>query len=136
MRRKENMLNLKTKAMRRIVICALLALGGVISANETLTAEESVILQVRDVNPNGSLGGHPRTPVSAPSISQDGHTLYFNNVGYDLTLVLLDEDGDEVYTTEILAGTAEVELPATLNGAYELELYPGGSYYFYSEIIF
>ena len=114
----------------------MLLLGGVSIMAESLTPQTYPIqFQVERVKPSNSHGGHPRTPVSTPSISQDGHTLYFDNVGYDLTLVLLDEDGDEAYTTEIPAGTAEVELPATLSGAYELELYPGGSYYFYSEIV-
>lgn len=63
------------------------------------------------------------------------YPLFFTNVGYDLTLVLLDEGGDIVCTTEVPAGTAEVDLPATLSGTYVLELYPSGSYYFYSEII-
>jgi len=70
-------------------------------------------------------------------LSIDGHTLYFNNVGYDLTLVLLDEDGEEAYATFVAAGTTAVVLPSTLSGDYELQLYPTDSvYYFYSEITF
>jgi hypothetical protein len=53
-------------------------------------------------------------------------------VGYDLTLVLLDEDGDEAYTAFVPAGTSAVILPATLSGDYEIQLYPdGSSYYFF-----
>lgn len=89
-------------------------------------------LQVEIVEPTTPIGGHPRTPVAVPSVVQDDHTLYFNNVGYDLTLVLLDEDGGEAYTTFIPAGTTAVVLPSTLSGEYELQLLPGGSFYFYT----
>ena len=84
--------------MKRLFICFLIVLGGVICA-PALPNDSEIILEVRDVNPGGTLGGYPRTPIARPSISQDGHILYFNNVGYDLTLVLLDEDGEEAYTT-------------------------------------
>ena len=70
-----------------------------------------------------------------PKVSQDGHTLYFNNVGYDLTLVLLDDEEDEVYAAIIPAGKMTVTLPSSLSGTYELQLYPGGNYYFFSDSI-
>ena len=120
--------------MKNLFICLLFVLGGVHFASASPN-ESEVILQVRDVNPGGTLGGHPRTPVARPSIAQDDHTLYFNNVGYDLTLVLLDEDGEEAYTTFVPAGTTSVVLPSTLSGDYELQLYPDDSvYYFYTDI--
>ena len=119
--------------MKRLFICFLIVLGGVICA-PALPNDSEIILEVRDVNPGGTLGGHPRMPIARPSISQDGHILYFNNVGYDLTLVLLDEDGEEAYTTFVPAGTTAVMLPSTLSGDYELQLLPGGSFYFYTVV--
>ena len=86
------------------------------------------------LNPGNGQPSVPRTPIASPNISQDSHTLYFNNVGYDLTLVLLDEDGEEAYTTFVPAGTTAVVLPSTLSGDYELQLLPGGSFYFYTVI--
>jgi len=118
--------------MKKLFISFLFVLVGV-NFVSALPNECEVILQVRDVNPGGTLGGHPRTPIARPSVAQDGHTLYFNNVGYDLELVLLDEDGEEAYAVSVPANTASVILPASLSGDYELQLYPGGSYYFYSE---
>ena len=56
-----------------------------------------------------------------PKVSQDGHTLYFNNVGYDLTLVLLDDEQNEVYSALVPAGATAVMLPSSLNGTYELQ---------------
>ncbi len=72
--------------------------------------------------------------MSIPNTSLDENTLYFYNVDYDLTLVLLDEDGEEAYTTFVPAGTATVVLPSSLSGVYELQLLPGGSFYFYTVI--
>ena len=86
------------------------------------------------VDPIPTVPGSNRMPPACPNLSIDGHTLYFNNVGYDLTLVLLDEDGEEAYTTFVPAGTTAVVLPSTLSGEYELQLLPGGSFYFYTVV--
>ena len=83
------------------------------------------------LNPGNGNPSIPRGPVLVPDVSLDSHTLYLYNVGYDLTLVLLDEDDEVAYTAFIPANTASVVLPATLSGDYEMQLYPGGSYYFY-----
>ena len=91
-------------------------------------------IEVMYFDPTPVSDGPNRSPVAKPNISQIDHTLYFNNVGYDLELVLLDEDGEEAYAVFVPANTASVILPASLSGDYELQLYPGGSYYFYSEI--
>lgn len=109
-------------------------LGGVTFVSNASEMNEDLNLQVGIVEPSDAHGGHTRTPVVVPEITQDGHTLYFNNVGYDLELVLLDEDGDEVYFVLVPANTASVVLPSSLSGDYELQLYPGGTYYFYSDI--
>ena len=93
--------------------------------------EEDNPLQVGYVDPSGNQGPRPRGPILVPDVSLDSHTLYLYNVGYDLTLVLLDEDDEVAYTAFIPANTASVVLPATLSGDYEMQLYPGGSYYFY-----
>lgn len=94
-----------------------------------------ISLQVERVKPTSGVGGYPRTPVAVPNVEQEGHTFYFNNVGYDLTLVLLDEDGEEAYTTFVPAGTSAVVLPTTFSGEYELQLYPTDSIYFFYSVI-
>ena len=84
------------------------------------------------LNPGNGNPSVPRTPALGPKASINDHTLYLYNVGYDLTLVLLDEDGEAVYTAYVPAGTSAVNLPATLCGDFEIQLYPdGSSYYFY-----
>lgn len=109
-----------------LLIC-MIALGGV-----NVLALQDIPFLVRSgyIDPKPSMPGSNRSPVAVPLIAIDGHTLYLYNVGYDLTLRLLDEDGEEVYTVTVAAGTTSVELPATLTGPHTLQLFPGGSYYF------
>ena len=47
----------------------------------------------------------PKSPVQSPTVSIDGHTLYLYDVDYALTLYLLDEDGDTIYSVVVPAGT-------------------------------
>ena len=113
--------------MKKIALLLMLVLGG---AN-SLSAQD-VPLTVGFDDTTGTIPDHPRGPVLVPNVSLDGHTLYLYNVGYDLTLVLLDEDGEAAYTVYVPAGTSAVNLPATLSGDYEIQLYPDdSSYYFY-----
>ena len=122
--------------MKKILIVVSFVLCGIGFINGAIQSVIDIPLQVETtgVYPSTGHGDRPRTPIARPSVAQDGHTLYFNNVGYDLTLVLLDEDGEEAYTTFVAAGTTAVVLPSTLSGEYEFQLLPGGSYYFYSDI--
>lgn len=79
--------------------------------------------------------GHtlPRTPLTAPVVAQDGHTLYLYSGCDDTTLVLLDEDDEVVYTTGISEGTTQLVLPNSIQGTYELRI-QRGQYIFYTEI--
>lgn len=83
------------------------------------------------------LGGHPRSPIDPPSAYLDYHTLYIEGDHPDYMLYLVDTTGDEpnvVYQIFVPSNVDVVVLPATLSGTYELQLYGGGAYYFYSEI--
>lgn len=93
----------------------------------------SVPLKVYGVDPTGTLGDGHRGPMVTPEVSQAAYILYIDAT-YAFTLRLLDEDGQEVYTAAIAAGTASVVLPATLAGTFTLQLIPGGDYYFEGEI--
>ena len=117
------------KRLKTVLSTLMMAMLPLSSVNAKDNAED-IPLQVEYVDPTGNQGSRPRPPVARPTISLDGHTLYLYNVGYDLTLRLLDEDGEVAYTATVAAGTASVELPATLTGTYTLQLFPGGSYYF------
>lgn len=114
-----------------LVIC-LIAVGSVGAlAQESL----ELLVGVNFVDPTPAGNGPNRTTPIGPAVSQDGHTLFFNNLGYDLTLVLENEDGNEAYTVFVPAGTTNIVLPIYLSGSYELQLYPDGYYYFYCEIL-
>lgn len=83
---------------------------------------------------NGSIPT-PKTPIQYPLVSIDGHTLYLYGVDFDLTLQLVDENDDVVYTVFVPANTASVVLPGTFTGEFELQLIPTtGIYYFVSDI--
>ena len=121
--------------MKKTILIAFFVFGGILLGRSALQSF-SIPLQVQftDVEVSSGHGGYPRTPVARPNVCLDGHTLYFNNVGYDLTLVLLDDEENEVYSALVPAGATAAMLPSSLNGTYELQLYPGGSYYFFSDI--
>lgn len=77
----------------------------------------------------------PKSPTDPPQATLDGHVLTFTTSHADFVLTLLDEDGDEAYTVFVPAATTTVVLPSTLTGLFELQLYPGGSYYFSGDIV-
>ncbi len=88
-------------------------------------------------HPGGNGAGHPRGPVVVPEASLDGYTLYIegDHPAYELYLVDCNaEEPDVVYQITVPANVSVVYLPYTLSGSYELQLYDGGAYYFYSEI--
>ena len=115
--------------MKKFCLLLMLLLGGIM-----FTTAETVPLGVGFDDTTGNIPEHPRTPILVPNVELYIHTLYFNNVGYDLTLVLLDEDGEEAYTTFVPAYTASLFIPLYLNDTYQIRLYPGGYYYFYGWI--
>ncbi|MBQ8064795.1 MAG: hypothetical protein IJ200_03965 [Prevotella sp.] len=122
------------KMAKKLILALFLLLEGTNYSFCDVVCGSPIILQPAIVQPTSTNGGYPRIPTAVPQINQDGHTLFFNNVGYDLTLVLLDDEEDEVYAAIIPAGTMTVTLPSSLSGTYELQLYPGGNYYFFSDI--
>jgi hypothetical protein len=116
-----------------LVFISFLLFAGVHASAETLQYSY-VHLQER-VKPTKPLGGYPRSPIECPEIGIDGYTLYLSNVSYDITLVLVDSEGEDAYTVFIPAGTTSVVLPSTLSGEYELQLIPTiGDYYYCGDI--
>ena len=78
--------------------------------------------------------GSHRGP-AIPLVGIEDYTLTFTTPCYGYTLELLDEDGDVVYTTIVTSDT--LVLPSTLEGEYQLRLYPtGSSIYFYGYVMF
>lgn len=77
----------------------------------------------------------PKSPIECPTVSIKDNTLFLVRVDYDLTLQLVDGDGDVVYSVFVPADTPTVVLPSTFVGDYELRFIPTFSnYYFVSYI--
>ena len=81
----------------------------------------------------GGLGSLPRTPVMPPTVGINGHTLYLYSGCDNTEIVLIGENETEVYSTYVLEGTTQVQLPSALQGTYELRILRG-QYMFYTEI--
>lgn len=64
-------------------------------------------------------------------ITQDGYAFTLAATPEDYTLVLLDEDGEIVYSDTLPSGSTMFVLPSTLSGSYELRLVPLASTYYY-----
>lgn len=122
----------------RALLLLLTVLGGALfSYADPLPDSVPIILQVGWNDPTTGSGEFPRSPINPPSASLDDHTLYIDSEHPAYTLYLVDTTGDEpdvVYQVNVPANVNAVVLPSTLSGTYELQLYDGGQYYFYSEI--
>ena len=124
--------------MKKILsIAALLLLVGVAVFAQDPSHVTELTFQVGITDPTLAHGELPRNLVNPPSASLDDHTLYINSEHPAYTLYLVDTTGEEpdvVYQVDVPANVNVVVLPSTLSGTYELQLYDGGDYYFYSEI--
>ena len=123
--------------MKKILsIVAFLLLGMTLFAQVPSQVNE-LNFQVGYTDPTKVSGERPRGTVNPPSACLDDHTLYISGEHSDYTVYLVDtsgEDPDVVYQVYVPANVSAVVLPATLTGTYELQLYDGGEYYYYSEI--
>ena len=88
-----------------------------------------LLLQVSFDDPLNDPDGH-RTPITVPSVSIEDHTLYFNTHCDGYVLRLLDEDGEEVYSTIIPTSCTNLVLPSYLSGEYELQIIQGNICYY------
>lgn len=128
----------KINKILQVFMVALVIVGGtVLSMADPLPDSDPIRFQVGIYDPTLSNGDFPRGPITPPSASLDDHTLYIEGEHPAYMLYLVDNSGEEpevVYQVYVPANVGVVYLPATLTGIYELDLYDGGSYYFYSEI--
>ena len=129
-----NSLNNLIKAL----MLAMVILGGTsFSMADPLPGDDPIIFEVGITDITEASGERPRNPINPPSAYLDDHTLYINGEHPGYMLYLVDNSGEEpdlVYQVFVPANVGVVYLPATLTGTYELQLYDGGTYYFYSEI--
>lgn len=111
-----------------ITVCTTLVPSGVLAQGSL-----PIDLQLSEIDPTSHPGGNPKSPVQVPSVSLDGHTLYFATPCDGCTLNIVDGNNIVVYTLVIPTGTTSLVLPATLSGEYELQIIRG-NYLFYGTI--
>ena len=108
-------------------------MGNVYQVEDSVSLPHVISFSIKDVNDDPILPGHPKSPVTPPSVSIDGHTLYLYSGCAGATLQVVHALGVAVYTEELYETTTEVELPETLLGEYELQILRG-NYCFYAAI--
>ncbi len=86
----------------------------------------------KSINDDNNGNSHSRTPIKGPSIGLCSNTLYLFGQFNNIVLRLVDND-IAIYSIDIPAGANEVELPADMQGIYELQL-DDGKYIYYCEI--
>ena len=64
-------------------------------------------------------GSNPKSPIQAPIVDLDDHTLYFTTSCVGDTLQLVQND---VVVYSIVISDDEVELPETLTGEFEIQI--------------
>lgn len=69
--------------------------------------------------------GHGKPSIEVPKVYIEDYTLTFGINHPEYTLILKDENGQEVYTTTVFSTQPDVILPSTLSGNYEINLVMG-----------
>lgn len=93
-------------------------------------ASQTIYLQVRGDDPILKGNGPQRMPQRPFVVELDYYTLSFGN-GFDeaVTVELLDEDDNLVYTDWLASGQITLTFPSTLSGEYTIRLTVGSVYY-------
>ena len=111
--------------MKRIILGLALILASSFSGVMAQEVGDEIDLEVGIVDPTGGHEPFEKGPVLVPSVSLDGHTLYFATSCDGCTLRLLDENDVVVYSTIIPTGTTSLVLPSYLSGEYEIQIIRG-----------
>ena len=111
--------------VRKLVLFVILLIGG---CSFSYGAQQ-IPMQIIDQTP--PLGGHPYAPYRPWFISQESNVFTLAATPEDYTLVLLNEDGEVVYTDTLPSGSTMFVLPSTLSGSFEIRLMPFASTYYY-----
>ena len=121
----------------KLIIATMVACFLFISGNLPINAQGvgvQIEFGVTGVDDEPIEPDYGRGPVLMPTVWQDGYLLDFYGTHDDYVLRLVDATNAVVYSTVVPSYQTQVWLPATLVGIFELQLYDGGDYYFYSEI--
>ena len=105
-------------------------------AASTMNEPEMIRLSITNENDEATNGGKdplPKSPVIKPQIGIEDYTLFIYRGCEDATLILVDENDNEVFSQEIEEDTDQIVLPTTLSGTYEIRIYRG-NFMFYGEI--
>ena len=113
------------------VVIAICSLN--VSANPVLPFLHPITFNVRGIDPTTPIGNPQRSPIEYPEVGIDGDTLYFFTSCDGCTLRIVNEDGEVEYATVIPTDCESIELPATLEGEYEIQIIRD-NYCFYGDI--
>ena len=102
-------------------------------SNASTVMADPIDLSVSIIDPDEGQPDEHRGPVFIPDVDLDGNTLSFVTPCDGCELLLLDEDGDVVYSTVIPVGTTSLVLPSYLSGEYEIQI-NRGNFCFYGMI--
>ena len=127
------------KTFIMFALCCSLATSNIAATPEQHNGEMIALVAVCNAGKPGSASGYtpfPRTPILAPTVYLDNHTLWFDTVfEEDIEVQLLDPDTMEddvptvVYSTTLTAGDDEITLPSTYTGEYGIRLVVGNWYF-------
>lgn len=114
--------------MKKLLAISFFLFGCMLYSIPCFSQGNSVPLEIIDESEIGDFG--TKGP-SYPSLLlyQNGDVLTFNACDSNYMLVLLDADKNIDYTILVPAGTAQIVLPSSLSGFYELRLYADTYYY-------
>jgi hypothetical protein len=119
---------------KSIIISAMLLLGSLVIEAQQVYPRVQLPLNWERVKTYPIAKPIKRSPACPPTVEMYDHTLYFEADHPTYTLMLVDEFEEVAYEVTIPSTVEEVELPSTLVGNYELQLYGGGEFYFYCDI--
>lgn len=111
--------------MKRILLGLALILASSFSGVKAEEVGDEIDLEVGIFDPTGTYEPIEKGPVLVPSVSLEGHTLFFATSCDGCTLRLLDENDVVIYSTVIPTGTTSLVLPSYLSGEYEIQIIQG-----------
>ncbi len=86
---------------------------------------EEIILQTRSLDTTDAAKPIRKSPVKAPSVGIEEHSLIFLSSIQEGEVLLYNEDGEVVFATIIGGGCQRITLPSYLTGTYIIEIFQG-----------
>lgn len=111
--------------MKRVFIVLMLVVMALQGSAKLQKVCDEIGFEVGIVDPTENHEPLPKGPIVIPSVSLEGHTLYFTTSCDGCTLRLVDENDDVMYSTVIQTGTTSLVLPSSLSGDYKIQIIQG-----------